>query len=70
MNNIETDKEQLRVLRTAAKALKRHEKLKAELKAHENYLSLVCQSYGNAYRVWGVRPEHLRQACIARGLMT
>ena len=70
MNNIETDKEQLRVLRTAAKALKRHEKLNAELKAHENYLSLVCQSYGNAYRVWGVRPEHLRQACVARGLMT
>jgi hypothetical protein len=53
----------------AAKAIQKHERLKAELRQHEQHLSRVCQTYGQHYRVWGFRPEHLRQACVARGLL-
>ena len=60
---------QLDLLRVAAKAIQKHERLKAELKQHERHLSLVCQTYGSVYKVWGFRPEHLRQACVARGLL-
>ena len=70
---------QLDLLRVGAKAIEKHERLKAELRqherlkaemqAHERHLSLVCQTYGSVYKVWGFRPEHLRQACVARGLL-
>jgi len=60
---------ELDLLRVAARAIQKHERLKAELQAHERHLSLVCQTYGKHYRVWGFRPEHLRQACVARGLL-
>ena len=69
MSNLDT-KDQMRVLRTAAKAIKEHDRIKAKLRQQENYLSLVCQDYGNTHKLWGVRPEHLRQACVARGLIT
>ena len=39
------------------------------MQAHERHMSLICQTYGNVYKVWGFRPEHLRQACVARGLL-
>ena len=68
MNN--TDKDQMRVLRSAAKALKAHDRLKAALREQEAHLSDVSRDYGNVYKIWGVRPEHLRQACVARGLIT
>ena len=60
---------QLDLLRVAARAIKKHERLKAELRAHERHLSLVCQTYGSVYKIRGFRPEHLRQACVARGLL-
>ena len=60
---------QLDLLRVAARAIKKHERLKDELRRHERHLSLVCQTYGSVYKVWGFRPEHLRQACVARGLL-
>jgi ABC-type Fe3+-citrate transport system substrate-binding protein len=60
---------ELDLLRVAAKAIEKHERLKAELRQHEQHLSRVCQTYGQHYRIWGYRPEHLRQACIARGLL-
>jgi hypothetical protein len=60
---------QLDLLRVAARAIEKHDRLKAELRAHEQHLSRVCQTYGQHYRVWGFRPEHLRQACVARGLL-
>jgi len=65
----DTTREQTRVLREAVKVLKRQEKLKAELRAHEAHLTAVCRDYGNVYKIWGFRPEHLRQACVARGLI-
>lgn len=60
---------QLDLLRVAARAIKKHERLKEELRRHERHLSLVCQTYGSVYKIWGFRPEHLRQACVARGLL-
>jgi ABC-type Fe3+-citrate transport system substrate-binding protein len=60
---------ELDLLRVAAKAIEKHERLKAELRQHEQHLSRVCQTYGQHYRIWGYRPEHLRQACVARGLL-
>ena len=60
---------QLDLLRVAARACKKHERLKAEMQAHERHMSLICQTYGSVYKVWGFRPEHLRQACVARGLL-
>jgi ABC-type Fe3+-citrate transport system substrate-binding protein len=60
---------ELDLLRVAARAIQKHERLKAELRQHEQHLSRVCQTYGQHYRVWGFRPEHLRQACVARGLL-
>lgn len=74
-NAVEDDDEEagldpeLDLLRVGARALEKHERLKAELRQHERHLSLVCQVYGQHYRVWGFRPEHLRQACVARGLL-
>jgi len=60
---------QLDLLRTAARAIKKHEKMKAEMRKHEEHLARCCQVYGSVYRIWGFRPEHLVQACKARGLL-
>jgi hypothetical protein len=60
---------ELDLLRVAARAIEKHERLKDELRRHERHLSLVCQTYSSHYKIWGFRPEHLRQACIARGLL-
>lgn len=69
MINTYTD-EQAEVLQRAADALREHDKLKAALRAQEARLSDVSRDYGNIYKIWGFRPEHLRQACVARGLIT
>jgi hypothetical protein len=61
--------EQAEVLQRAADTLREHDKAKAALKALEARLSDVSRDYGAAYKLWGVRPEHLRQACAARGLI-
>jgi hypothetical protein len=62
--------EQAEVLRKAAKTLKEHDRLKAALREQEARLSDVSREYGIAFRVCGFRPEHVRQACVARGLIT
>ena len=62
--------EQCEVLQRAAEALKQHDKLKAELRAQETHLSSVCRDYGAIYKVWGFRPEHMRLACAAHGLLS
>jgi len=62
--------EQYNVLQRAAEALTHHDKLKAELRAQETHLNSVCRDYGSIYRIWGFRPEHMRMACAAHGLIT
>ena len=61
--------EQVEVLRKAAKTLKEHDRLKAAMREQEARLSDVSREYGIAFRVCGFRPEHVRQACVARGLL-
>lgn len=60
---------ELDLLRVAARAIEKHERLKDEMRRHERHLSLIVQTYGSVYKIYGFRPEHLRQACVARGLL-
>lgn len=60
---------QREVLVRVAGLLKEQEALKAQLRANEVQLTAAGREYGEAYRIWGFRPEILRQACVARGLL-
>ena len=57
------------VVLRAAKLLKEQEALKAQLRANEATLTAIGREYGEAYKIWGSRPEVLRQACVARGVL-
>jgi hypothetical protein len=57
------------VVLRAAKLLKEQEALKAQLRANEATLTAIGREYGEAYKIWGFRPEVLRQACVARGVL-
>jgi hypothetical protein len=61
--------EQAEVLRKAAETLKEHDRLKAALREQEAHLAAVTREYGIAFRVYGFRPEHVRQACVTHGLL-
>lgn len=60
---------QYAVVLRAAELLKQKEALKTQLRANEAKLSDVAREYGDAYKIWGFRPEVLRQACVARGVL-
>lgn len=57
------------VVLRAAELLKEQEALKARLRVNEARLNEVAREYGDAYKIWGFRPEVLRQACVARGVL-
>jgi hypothetical protein len=57
------------VVLRAAKLLKEQEALKVQMRINEARLSEVAREYGDAYKIWGFRPEVLRQACVARGVL-
>ena len=63
------EEKQHAVVLRAAKLLKEQEALKVQLRANEAQLSVVAREYGEAYKIWGFRPEVLRQACVARGVL-
>lgn len=66
-----TEDTQNDVLLHAAELLKEQEALKVQLRVNEAALTAVARQYGEAYRIWGFRPaEVLRQACVARGILT
>ena len=65
------EEKQHTVVLRAAELLKEQEALKARLRANEAQLTVVAREYGEAYRLWGFRPaEVLRQACVARGVLS
>jgi hypothetical protein len=64
-----TEEKQHDVVLRAAKLLKEQEALKAQLRANEATLTAIGREYGEAYKIWGFRPEVLRQACVARGVL-
>ena len=57
------------ILQEAARALQEHERRRLALKESDDVLRALCRRYGDAVRLWGVSPTHLRRACEARGLM-
>jgi hypothetical protein len=57
------------VVLRAAELLKEQEALKVQLRVNEARLNEVAREYGDAYKIWGFRPEVLRQACVARGVL-
>lgn len=57
------------VVLRAAELLKEQEALKVQMRINEARLSEVAREYGDAYKIWGFRPEVLRQACVARGVL-
>jgi hypothetical protein len=63
------EEKQHAVVLRAAELLKQKEALKAQLRANEAQLAIVSREYGDAYKIWGFRPEVLRQACVARGVL-
>lgn len=63
------EEKQHAVVLRAAELLKEQEALKAQLRANKAELSTVAREYGEAYKIWGFRPEVLRQACVARGVL-
>jgi hypothetical protein len=63
------EEKQHAVVLRAAELLKEHDALKAQLRANEAKLTAIGREYGDAYRTWGFRPEVLRQACVARGVL-
>ena len=66
----DTKTDEMALLREAAEALQEHERRRLALKASDDALRALCRRYGDAVRLWGVSPTHLRRACEARGLMT
>lgn len=64
-----TKADEIAVLKEAAKALKKHDKLKQEMREAEDTLRALCREYDVAAGVWGFQPHHLRRACEARGLL-
>lgn len=63
------EEKQHAVILRAAELLKEQEALKARLRVNEARLNEVAREYGDAYKIWGFRPEVLRQACVARGVL-
>lgn len=57
------------VLKAAARLLRRRDRLNADLRELDDQLRALCRAYGDAARIWGVAPHHLRQSCVARGLL-
>lgn len=58
----------LDVLRKAAKALRKAERLRQEMRETDNELRALCRLYDAAVGTRGFAPHHLAQACKARGL--
>lgn len=57
------------LLQQAAEALREADRLRDAVRDSDNRLRALCRQYGQATRVWGFQPHHLRRACEARGLL-
>lgn len=57
------------ILRDAAKLLRERDKLTAKIRELDDQLRGLGQEFNRAEGLFGTRPEHLRHACEARGLL-
>ena len=58
------------ILTDAATVFAVHDELANALREAEDRLQILCSEYGVATRRWGFAPHHLRQNCVARGLLS
>lgn len=61
--------DELTVLKQAAKALRKHDKLKQDLRDTDEAIRLLCRAYDAASGCSGMPPYKLRLACETRGLL-
>lgn len=54
------------IIRKAAKAFARYDKLKAQQRELDDEIRRLCREYDIAMRVWGWQPHHMRQAIESR----
>jgi len=57
------------VLQAAATAFREADDLKKQQAEMDLRLRQLCRDWGDAAKVWGAAPHHLRRACIMRGLI-
>lgn len=69
MSNEEREAEELKVLRAAAKALAKNERLRKELRESDERVRYLCRKFDEASGSRAFAPHHLKQACAARGLI-
>lgn len=56
-------------LQEAAEALRENDRLKTALRESDNRIRILCRQYDKVSGATGFAPHHLRNACIARGLL-
>jgi hypothetical protein len=54
------------IIAGAARALAENDRLRKELRNSDAEVAALCREYGDAIRLWGVAPHHLRTAVEAR----
>ena len=55
--------------REAAEALRERDRIAMDLRCADARLRAVTASYARAVGCWGFSVDHMRQACLARGLL-
>lgn len=60
---------ELDILEQAADALEEYERLRKALRNADDTLRTLCRQYDKAAGTTGFQPYHLRNACVARGLL-
>jgi hypothetical protein len=58
------------ILQDAAAALAEHDRLHSATRALDARIEALCREYGDAKRMYGYAPHHLRQTCTAQGLLS
>jgi hypothetical protein len=53
----------------AAEALRENDKLRAALRESDSRIRTLCRQYDKVSGATGFAPHHLRNACIARGIL-
>jgi len=58
------------ILQDAAVAIAEHDRLYSATRALDTRIEALCREYGEAKRMCGYAPHHLRQTCAAQGLLS
>jgi len=58
------------ILQDAATALAEHDRLHNATRALDARIEALCREFGEAKRMYGYAPHHLRKSCAAQGLLS